>query len=85
MSAGPRRPDHGRSAADTDAPNSFARRSTRAAASRLGIDVCIVCLVTCVMRASSEVESSGLVSNTLRIPYSCSHSPRPSARMAGAN
>ena len=32
------------------------------------MDVCIVCLVTCEMRASSEVDSSGLVSNTLRIP-----------------
>ena len=30
--------------------------------------------MTWVMRASSEVESSGLVSNTLRITYSCADS-----------
>ena len=28
------------------------------------MNVCIVCLVTCEMRASSEMDSSGLVPNT---------------------
>ena len=39
----------------------------------------MVCLVTWVIRASSEVESSALVSNTLRIPYSCADSPLSSS------
>ena len=48
------------------------------------MDVCIVCLVTCEMRASSEVDSSGLVSNTLRIPYSCADSPRSSSSLSSS-
>ena len=48
------------------------------------MDVCIVCLVTCEMRASSEVESSGLASNTLRIPYSCTDSPRSSSPLSSS-
>ena len=48
----------------------FGLRSIRPAVSSSSTAVCIVCLVTWVSRASSDVESSGLVSNTLRITYS---------------